>query len=544
MSHGSASCVCRGGSRLGVGRQSGVVPLGISNARQPQSRAGLPCVEVRYHTLVARRAGLYLRISKDPSGDRLAVERQRTDGEAMIARRGWEHVDTYEDNDLSAKGRRQRPEFQRLMRDIRDGRIDTPVADRWDRLSRNRRDDLTIVETCQPRDALLAFMRGSDIDLSTASGRLTADIMSAVARNEIEVKSERQIRQAAQQAERGLPGAIGQRAFGYLPDGMHLDPVEARILQQMYDRWLTGQGTGSLAAWLNGMGLATPRGNRWTHQNVREVLANPRNAGLRGMRDVVNPKTGTRAQWHRIIGPAVWPGAVSEQTWRAAMERIHDPHRPGQHVGMNGQRHLLSGLALCGATEDGHRPDVHDPGFTSQVCGLALTTGGRNRDRLLRCPSLKHVSRRADLIEDFVEEAIIEYFRRPDTPDLDDEPGAGAFDIESIRSESIELRARLDGLARDYADGILDRTGVKTAGDRIRGRLAELDRQIAAAGQVDVTAGLRAAADPEPIWDELPLATRREVVRRVVTVHVLRGYPGRPGGLRFHPETVRLQWHI
>lgn len=491
-----------------------------------------------------RRAGLYLRISKDPSGDRLAVERQREDGEKLIERRGWELVDTYVDNDFSAKGRRQRPEFQRLMRDVRDGRIDTPVADRWDRLSRNRRDDLVIVETCQPVSALLAFMRGSDIDLSSASGRLTADIMSAVARNEIEVKSERQIRQAAQQAERGLPGAVGQRAFGYSVDGLHLDPIEARVLQQIYDRWLTGEGTGSIARWLNSSGLATPRGNRFTPQNVREIIANPRNAGLRGMRDVVNQKTGTRSQWHRIIGPAVWPGAVSEETWRAAMDRIHDPHRPGNHVGVNGQRWLLSGLALCGAPLDGSfEVPQGDPEFAAKVCGRALITGYRYGDRVLRCPSKRHVARRADLIEDFVTEAVIAYFARADTPAMDDGDDSGEVDLGAVRSESIELRARLDGLARDYADGVLDRAQMKAAGDRIRTRLGELDRQVVAAGQVDVTAPLRGAVDPDAAWAELVLPTQREVLRRILTVHVLHGRPGRPGGLRFRPESVRLSWH-
>lgn len=497
------------------------------------------CQSTRYPLLV-RRAGLYLRISKDPSGDRLAVQRQQEDGEKLIQRRGWEHVDTYIDNDLSAKGRRQRPDFQRLMRDVRDGRIDTSVADRWDRLSRNRRDDLLIVETCQPVNALLAFMKGSDIDLSTAAGRLTADIMSAVARNEIETKSERQLRESQQRAERGLPGSVGQRAFGYTSDGLHLDPAEAPILAQVYQRWLTGEGMASIASWLNSVGSTTARGYPWTRNSVATVLGNPRNAGLRGIRDVTDLKAGTRLRWPRVVGPAVWPGVVSEQTWQAAMARIRDPHRPGAHTGRNQLTYLLAGIALCGVAPDGSHVARDDPGFAEKVCGRPLVTTGAVRERSLRCPSLRHTTRRADLLEDYVTEALLEYLRRDDTPELGgDRPG---LDLDGVRAESIELRARMDGLVRDYADGVLDRAGMKTAGDRIRARLSELDRQVAAAGQVDVVAPLRAAVDPEPVWETLPMPTKREVVRRVVGVHVLRGFPGRPGGARFHPETVRLDW--
>lgn len=489
---------------------------------------------------MARRAGLYLRISKDPSGDRLAVARQQEDGERLIAQRGWELVRTYTDNDVSGRGRKRRHEFEQLMADVDAGLVNTIVADRWDRLSRNRRDDLAIVETCQPRETLIALMKGSDVDLTTAAGRMMADIMASVARHEIDQKAERQVRQAQQAAARGLPGSVGRRAFGYTADGLHLDPVEAPVLARLYSRWLTGEGMASLAAWLNDHGLTTPRGNSWNRQNVREVLANPRNAGLRGMRDVVNAKTGTRAQWHRIVGPAVWPAVVPEQTWRAAMERIRDPHRPGQHVGHNRQTYLLSGIARCGG-QDGGEVDRRDPAFEEKVCNLPLITGGRAKERLLRCPSLRHVSRRADLIEDYVTEALLEYLRRSDTPAVGG--GEEAVDLGGVRTESIALRARLDGLARDYADGVLDRAQMKSAGDRIRARLSELDRQVAAAGQVDVVAPLRAAGDPEPVWEALPMPTKREVVRRVVGVHVLRGFAGRPGGLRFHPETVRLDWH-
>lgn len=468
-----------------------------------------------------RRAGLYLRISKDPSGDRLAVERQRRDGEELIARRSWEHVDTYTDNDLSAKGRKQRPEFQRLMADIRSGRIDTTVADRWDRLSRNRRDDLTIVETCQPALTLLAFMRGSDIDLSTASGRLTADIMSAVARNEIEVKSERQLRQAQQAAERGVPGTVGRRAFGYTPDGLHLDPVEAPVVAELYGRWLAGEGLSSLAQWLDGQGWTTPRGNRWTRQNVREVLANPRNGGLRGIREVVDERTGTRAQWHRVVGPAVWPGVVDEPTWRSAMERIRDPNRPGQHAGYNRQKYLLSKLALCG------------------LCGVPLVTGGSAANRLLKCPAKFHISRRADYIEAYVVEVIVGWLRRgtfPQPSPVED----GGVDVRALQQRSVALRAQLDDIAINVVEGVLDRQQARTAGEYVRAQLAELDDRIAAVGRVDPTAGLRAAADPEAAWDALPIGTRRQIIREFVVVRVLPGRSGRPGGVRFDPATVEV----
>lgn len=470
---------------------------------------------------MTRKVGLYLRISKDVKGEAAGVDRQRVDGERVIAQRGWELYRMYVDNDITARGTKRRPEYEQMLRDLDAGLITAVVARSMERVFKTRREQLTFMELGQEKRILVAFSHAPDIDFQTAVGRGVADMQAAWARIEMEQKSERQRDQAAQVAGWGLPHAGGRRAFGYTSGGLHLEPGEASAVRQMYDQWLTGMSMSSIAHWLNEAGWVTPQGNRFTKQTVREILANPRNGGLRGVRDVVNQKTGTRAQWHRIIGPAKWPGVVSEATWRAAMDKIRDTSRPGWHEGRNGQRYLLSGIAGCG------------------VCGQRLITGGRRSERVLRCPSRAHISRRADYIEAFVEEAVLEWFRRPDTTPLTVTPSDGP-DVGELRRESIELRARLDGLARDYADGVLDRAGVKTAGDRLRARLSEIDAEVAAAGQVDVTAPLRAAEDPGPVWERMPLATRREILRRVVTVTVLSGSPGRPGGVRFDPASVQI----
>jgi site-specific DNA recombinase len=481
---------------------------------------------------VPRRAGLYLRISKDRSGEGLAVDRQRTDGLRLIEQRGWTLHREYVDNDISASGRKRRPSFDQMLADLQAGNIDVVVALSLDRLSRNRREQLHLMEICQEQEALIALVRGADYDLSTAIGRAVVDMMAVPARLEIEQKSERHIDQIRQAAEMGRMVG-GRRAFGYTPDGLHLNVDEAPLLAQMYDRFLSGEPLGSLARWLNTAGVTTPRGYQWRPQTVREVLANPRNAAIRGMRPVVNKKTGSRSQWHVEIGPAVWPPAVPEETWRAAMHRIKDPLRPGNHDGVNSQKYLLTGIARCGVCD---RP---------LIVGGTKTAGkdstGKWRYRVLRCPSLRHISRRADYIEAFVEERVIGWFQGPGRvadPAVDGED----VDLEAVRSESTTLRARLRGLAGDYADGVLDRDGMRVAGDRIRARLSELDEQIAATGRVDVTAPLRAAEDPAEVWDALDLSMQREVLRRIAEIRVLPGTPGRLHGLRFHPDSVEIRW--
>src|SRR5262245_13526943 len=100
------------------------------------------------------RAAVYLRQSQDRSGEGLGVDRQREDCEKLIAQRGWQLVATHVDNDVSAAGRKPRPRFDELLAGVAGGTVDAIVAWNLDRLTRNRRDQLRLVETCEPRKTI------------------------------------------------------------------------------------------------------------------------------------------------------------------------------------------------------------------------------------------------------------------------------------------------------------------------------------------------------------------------------------------------------
>lgn len=88
-----------------------------------------------------RSAAIYGRISHDPSGERLGVQRQEADCVAEARRRGWGVVRVYVDDDRSAyNARKPRPEYQRLLRDIAAGEVDGVMVWRLDRLHRQPRE--------------------------------------------------------------------------------------------------------------------------------------------------------------------------------------------------------------------------------------------------------------------------------------------------------------------------------------------------------------------------------------------------------------------
>ena len=89
---------------------------------------------------MVRAAAIYARISSDPEGDRLGVNRQREDCEALAAKKGWPVADLYIDDDRSAYSGTPRPEYRRMLEDISTKAIDAVLVYNLDRLHRQPRE--------------------------------------------------------------------------------------------------------------------------------------------------------------------------------------------------------------------------------------------------------------------------------------------------------------------------------------------------------------------------------------------------------------------
>src|SRR5882757_6120516 len=164
------------------------------------------------------RAGCYLRISSDPQDKRAGVERQRADTTTLCEVKGWTPAGYYPDNDRSASNGKGRPEWMRLLADIKAGKIDAIAA--WDQ-DRNWRmmhelEDLRKFFTGLGREVKLATTGQGEIDLYSPTGVLTAQIKTAVSEHEIAMMRVRQRRAGRAKAESGKPQ--WKAAFGYIRD--------------------------------------------------------------------------------------------------------------------------------------------------------------------------------------------------------------------------------------------------------------------------------------------------------------------------------------
>jgi DNA invertase Pin-like site-specific DNA recombinase len=462
-----------------------------------------------------KRVAVYLRQSQDRDGTGYGIDRQREDVAKLVAAQGWKVIDEFVDNDVSALSRKPRPAFNDMMRRVDAGEFDVIAARHMDRLLRRLAELESVLERCQRTNT--AIVTAADgVDTESDGGRLVARILSSVAQGEVERKSARQRSAVAQAAKQGR-WVGGRRAFGFEIDGVTVRDDEAALIKQGYADVLAGESLREIARRWTAAGFSTTQGRDiWIASSVKDVLTNPRAAGLRRHRTAddraairMNPELG-------IVGAAEWPAIVDEATWRAAVRVLTDPARRTAVYGARAG--LLTSLAICG------------------VCGKTVHRGGSaHRKPMYRCRSGRHVSRLAEPVDDYVTELTIGRLTQPDAVKL---WTAKLPNAAALMTEADTLRRRRDDIALDYADGAMTRDQFRSANERVLNRLGELEAQIAAAGSNSPLA-IVASDDVRTKWKTLSTAQRRGIIAALMTpvLHL----PGR-GTRTFRPETVEIRW--
>lgn len=160
----------------------------------------------------AKRVAIYVRVSTTEQD----TEGQETELREYVERRGWNY-EVYRDKGQSG-AKSHRPELTRLLADLRRRKLDIVVVWALDRLARSLRQLLEIAEQCQSLEVDLVSLR-QNIDTTLPAGRLTFQILGAVAEFEREMLRERvkagmaQARRAGKRMGRhsGLPRASSRQ---------------------------------------------------------------------------------------------------------------------------------------------------------------------------------------------------------------------------------------------------------------------------------------------------------------------------------------------
>ena len=268
------------------------------------------------------RAAIYARVSdKSQDGeDKTSLSEQTADMEAYCARKGLRIVARYQE--VGRGWSKKRPEFQRMLDEAREGRFDTVVCWKSDRLSRGMYPAAALMEVVEAYQIGLEAVMDS-IDMKTFG------LMAAIGKIELD-----NFRERATMGKRGT-AKQGRIPSGGVPYGYRIGAdgkpavveAEAEIVQRIFRQYVhEGLGIPSITSQLEEEGVPTgkPSGKRWYGSHLNRILRNEayRGTWTYGRSRHVSTEDGrvTYQQPEENWIEIPFPPLVDERTWDQAQK--------------------------------------------------------------------------------------------------------------------------------------------------------------------------------------------------------------------------------
>ena len=226
------------------------------------------------------RVAAYLRRSKERDNG-YGLEAQEDKIRRWVDYREAELVDVYSDDDVSGIVEpSERSGFARALEAIREGRVDTLVIAKFDRLSRSMPGFVNVLRSSQD-DGWRLVCLDPEVDFSTAIGRAMAYMLIAFAEVEREAFIDRM--QGGRRAKARAGGYVGgarlHRRYGYelaaneagrlvyIENAAEQDVIRAIMSMRSHSTYR------AIAAALNEQGTPPPAGRQWHAKTVQRICA-------------------------------------------------------------------------------------------------------------------------------------------------------------------------------------------------------------------------------------------------------------------------------
>ena len=329
-----------------------------------------------------------------------------------IEKKDWgKIVDFYIDDGYSAKDTR-RPAYQRMMADIKKGKVNLILVTDLSRLSRNIQDFSNLLSYLDGYKSKFLSMK-EQFDTSTPAGKMMIFNMINLAQFEREQTSERVALNCHARAMRGL--ANGGKAILGLehnpeePGTFKINDSEAEMVKIIFQKFLEFGSRGKTIQFLYQAQIypkshreknqdARPR--RWTVQSLGDTLSH---AAYIGMKEVNRLRKredqGELKAWQKYkMVKATWPAIIDRDTFdRAQILLSETANYLRQRKAKSPNRmFLLSGILVCGEcgrplmgqTSHGrtsvHRYYVHNQHSKDHQCAIQRYKADEMEDLVIK----------------------------------------------------------------------------------------------------------------------------------------------------------------
>lgn len=225
-------------------------------------------------------AAIYTRVStEEQRNEGYSLEAQQEELISYAQKKGYTIYDVYSDGGYSGKDY-NRPEIQRLFRDMADKKFDAIIVWRLDRLSRSNKDILILIEDeLIPRDMKL-LVSTCDIDSSTIEGQMFISLQGTFAQYERKVIINRVKSGMKKRASNGEFNGGLMLGYDVVDKKLVPNELEAKIVREIFELRAEGHGYKTIANIMNSCGHKTKKGNNFSTIAIKTILNNKEYAGL------------------------------------------------------------------------------------------------------------------------------------------------------------------------------------------------------------------------------------------------------------------------
>lgn len=312
---------------------------------------------------------IYIRVSTDEQAqDGYSLAAQERICRAFVESRGWQVYAIYADEGISGRSAK-RPALQRMLADMRAGRIKGVIVHKLDRLARNLRLTLEIIDELKQRNVAFASVN-EQIDFTTPMGWAMFQVQGVFAEFYSRNLSVETIKGLREKAQQGL--WVGPVPYGYVRSDATLAlSDDAPIVAQIFKLYVSGvESYTSICDSLNAAGHRTLDWKTKTRglfgrEGVRTILRNRAYCGY----------VSSSGEEYQGIHPAI----VSEAIWERAQEirDIRTSKGGFYSATMPKVGGLLTEIVYC--SDCGDRMWVHQSGRATSRAGYYRCSGNSRR---------------------------------------------------------------------------------------------------------------------------------------------------------------------
>ena len=307
----------------------------------------------------------YCRVSTEQDEQLLSYDAQKKYYSELIERTPeWSLAGIYADAGISGATAEKRPDFMKMIRHCKAGKIDLIITKSISRFARNTLDSIGYVRKLKAMGIGVLFEK-ENINSLDCTSEVILTILSSLAQEELislsaNVKMGK--RMAMKQGKDFFPYSTIY-AYKKGEDGKpEIIPEEAEVVRQIYRRYLAGDSVLTIRDALNRDGVPSPRNKQeWTTTTLRNILENERFCG-----DVILQKTYVTDPISKKIKknngelPKVFiknnhPAIIERSEYeRAQLERARRTSKPKTsdktqtELGKYSSMYALTGVLICG----------------------------------------------------------------------------------------------------------------------------------------------------------------------------------------------------